>query len=547
MNNVNDRDIVVRYPYIRRFVGGHPEDVIRDNRNFYNGIDYLAIDYYLGDPAKYRENGVTPPVITFLYKRDNAEQEGNVFRRITTLGDTNKFNEYYPDLMPSQLADISILEHNRYDGYQKIKPDTTKTNNAVPSEEHGVADPYEEDSLHQPYNTNGYNGYMDENLDVIDYDGVPWEEPKPASKPAAKPAAKPAESKAKKKVNPSNLPNTKITGNEPNIYTLSDNDLYAEVGKTENYYMKLYNKNQYRTVTLYKLLRTIDNHTTNEAIKSFAAVLRNYLARVGGGNSLVFLYNTEERKNFTTKDGFPVNGFYDVDSDTIAAYGYLTDEGFENVVLHEAVHKITVNQYRTDKAFKRKIDDLLDHVVRYLADHEIDILARPEFNFTYYDLARTALSNGEEFISYGLTSSDFQKILSSIPAYDPSNVKDLSKSVFKQFLETIFDLIMNFFRLNPHLKKVNYNAFKELISIVDDSLNMSVYMTEKPLGRAVPANEARDIAMSNKEEMAKEVKEDGGSPGLTDLLPDMDHLSSVEEKSLMDRIESGDIELVCGL
>jgi len=547
MNNVNDRDIVVRYPYIRRFVGGHPEDVIRDNRNFYNGIDYLAIDYYLGDPAKYRENGVTPPVITFLYKRDNAEQEGNVFRRITTLGDTNKFNEYYPDLMPSQLADISILEHNRYDGYQKIKPDTTKTNNAVPSEEHGVADPYEEDSLHQPYNTNGYNGYMDENLDVIDYDGVPWEEPKPASKPAAKPAAKPAESKAKKKVNPSNLPNTKITGNEPNIYTLSDNDLYAEVGKTENYYMKLYNKNQYRTVTLYKLLRTIDNHTTNEAIKSFAAVLRNYLARVGGGNSLVFLYNTEERKNFITKDGFPVNGFYDVDSDTIAAYGYLTDEGFENVVLHEAVHKITVNQYRTDKAFKRKIDDLLDHVVRYLADHEIDILARPEFNFTYYDLARTALSNGEEFISYGLTSSDFQKILSSIPAYDPSNVKDLSKSVFKQFLETIFDLIMNFFRLNPHLKKVNYNAFKELISIVDDSLNMSVYMTEKPLGRAVLANEARDIAMSNKEEMAKEVKEDGGSPGLTDLLPDMDYLSSVEEKSLMDRIESGDIELVCGL
>jgi hypothetical protein len=127
-------------------------------------------------------------------------------------------------------------------------------------------------------------------------------------------------------------------------------------------------------------------------------------------------------------------GSYDAGTDTLkidARYSGSDFRGgvmpFEHVIIHEVIHKFTVEGYHTDKEFKTKIDSLLDE-------------AKKAFQQKTVDTSKLELSPGQlpyglndplEFIAEAMSNDRFQAFLHMIPH------EGTAKTAWQEFLSSI--------------------------------------------------------------------------------------------------------------
>jgi hypothetical protein len=210
----------------------------------------------------------------------------------------------------------------------------------------------------------------------------------------------------------------------------------------------------------------------------------------------------------------------------IGIYDQLDNRSFEVVTLHEGIHALTIMRYKTDPIFRNKINNLFQHVKDYAYVSKLENILNEttESIKSLEKMGNTLLKDEYEFISEALTNSEYQELLSTIPAYDESNIKDLSKSVFRQFIESIFDLLSNFFARHPEsINDLPQSAFKELISLVDDTLiRPNEVLDNLDLNKTAEENEITIFSSkrSNKQNNEFELSKETNIVGKVDLVSD---------------------------
>lgn len=87
-------------------------------------------------------------------------------------------------------------------------------------------------------------------------------------------------------------------------------------------------------------------------------------------------------------------------------------EGFESpeVVLHELIHAVSKSQVAENAEFRRALGDIQREVKRYAND--VDRSLTPIIDRT---IARYALEDPDEVLTFGLTNADYQRVLARVP------------------------------------------------------------------------------------------------------------------------------------
>jgi hypothetical protein len=189
-----------------------------------------------------------------------------------------------------------------------------------------------------------------------------------------------------------------------------------------------------------------------------------------------------------------------------------------------------------------------------------------EVNPDDYSAARqTLLSDPIEFISYAISDPVYQEFLSTVPAYNEDNIKDLSKSVFAQFIDFLFDMVRNLFIRTGETNIIDRSAFKELISIVDDALlrkpddTDELYVPDADTGTKIlgDIDLKEDVKANNEFELNKENTANNLNTETSNMesfvknfdetYPQYKYLSDIEKIAYQEAIDKGEIKLVCGL
>jgi len=414
-NNSGNSDIVTR----NKFPVKYGTLIIHDNKGYHKHANYIAANIFIGESEK----GSKTPMAVGLYKRISPTE----FQIVSKLGDDFRFKEYYLDAALEDLETLSIVESNK-----TYEFDLKKAKQKAVDNERDY-DPYMEDIE------------TEDDADIVESKAnVYFQKP------------------TKKSVKKSN----KLGSEESD---LNDTYILEEVNK----YAKFFANNS--DVTIHQILRMIEGNTENDYKLALAKILREELKMVVP----VTIYDTAYRNRNTAPNNKKYNGFYayydtEPKKRFIGLYENLDESGFELTALHEGLHALTTNRYETNGKFRTKIDNLNEYVKSHV--NSTNVLEDLELDLDIEELNEIVFSDPKEFISYGLSNIGFQKLLSAIPALDINNVNpDISKSIFKQFLETIYELFEGFFNSNPGIKEdFTFSAFHELVSVVDTVLKLPV-------------------------------------------------------------------------
>lgn len=122
---------------------------------------------------------------------------------------------------------------------------------------------------------------------------------------------------------------------------------------------------------------------------------------------------------------------------------YKDSVSIETTILHELLHKYTIDEYDKDKEFKNKIDNLYNFIKNKAKD-----------KFEFY-----GLKNEQELITEGLTNPNFQKYLSKI------KYQNTIKSVWDEFLDSIINVLKKF-GIN-----ITNTALEEIVGLVSTKVS----------------------------------------------------------------------------
>jgi len=496
-NNADNMEITPRHSFLVDF----NQTYISDKDGYHKNTDFLAANMYIGNPETYWDANRKAPMTVALYKRVNELE----FKLISKLGDGMRFREYYPDATIEDIDNLSILDSNYYefniDNAIKEEKDTRISKNQVHHEEE---EDTETDDRHE---------------------GLYF-----------KPNYKQQTTKEKKVTKKSNRKGS-VEDTLFDINFIDGKNSYASSFGEDN--------------MLHPILRSIENRSDNIIHATLAKAIREEIRQ-----PIPFrIFNEEWRESEPDERG-KYNGYTKVTETLglpteIGIYDRLDDSSFEVVTLHEGIHALSIMRYKTDPIFRNKINNLFNHVKDYAYISNL----RENIDVTDPKLIKmknTLLFDEYEFISEALTNPEYQELLSTIPAYDETNIKDLSKSVFRQFIETLFDLFNGFFARNPEaINDLPPSAFKELISLVDDTITSpNEILDNVSLDKTAEENELiiRNLKLANKNNnefelnKEKEVKED-----FVKVFPGYAHLTSSEQDTLQEAVDKGEIQLACGL
>jgi transcriptional regulator with XRE-family HTH domain len=422
-----------------------------DKKDFFKGRDYIAMRQYTGK-NKSR--------VVLLQRRGSSR----VFGRIPKLGDGMRFKEYYPMLIDAE----SILITNNY---------RSLPNEYTEPEERNYEETHYQDSIPQSYEE---------------------EEPDfPESPEETNPTITKAFSPDSIRMGVTYLPDG------------VENEYVKTIRKRSGLSQEdLERQGDIVATTLQNVLKLIQKNSSNSARAELARILEKAIPERA---SLQF-----ERKYFEQRRddrGNRVIGDYNPpeDSRDIPNYGNslirildsLSKDSIEVAILHEALHYISYRELVINPDFYKKIDRMSFHVKDFLISyHRHDLV----------DRMKTMLSDPHEFISYGLTSSFVQEVLSKVPSENQEEIEGRKPSVLSDFWNTIRDLILEFFNLLYKHSDPQYNtqlqnittALQELVLAVDD-LIVSEPLKPKPIIREFSEADIKsNIKAMNAFELGKE-------------------------------------------
>lgn len=339
-----------------------------------------------------------------------------------------------------------------------------------------------------------------------------------------------------------------IKKNKNRYGVVSENSLNINIINGKSSYATIFSKE----TTLHQVLRSIENNSENESHITLAQAIREEIRQ-----PIPLEIFDDAWREANPDDLGEYDGYTEITEkfglpNKIGIYDQLDNRSFEVVTLHEGIHALTIMRYKTDPIFRNKINDLFKHVKDYTSIKTLEDIFS-ETTETIESLERrnnTLLKDEYEFISEALTNPEYQELLSTIPAYDKSNIKDLSKSVFRQFIESIFDLLSNFFARHPEsINDLPQSAFKELISLVDDTLTRpNEVLDNLDLNKTAEENELIRVAYkkSNKDNNEFELDKEN-ELSFEKLYPDYSYLTKIEQETFQDAVDKGEIELACGI
>jgi len=487
-NNASNKDIVPRH----KFPIDYNQTYIEDKNGYYKNFNFISANMYIDRPEKYWNENRKAPMTIALYERD--KNNPNSFKLISKLG--GEFIEYYPDATAEELENLSILNSNYYE-FSLDNPIKVEKDNR-PSKKKQVVEEDESD-------------YEDNSDSSSLYFSAP---PKQSTK------------KYKKK---------SINGSQE--YYLTD-------------ITYLDNKNSYvrnldKISMLHPLLRNIENKSYNPVNVALARAIKEEI-RIP---IELEIYDSEWRDSNLSPSNSRYNGYTVTTTKgkalKIGIYEQLSEPSFETILLHEGVHALTLYKYRTDSIFHNQINNLYKHIKDYVYSNKA-----LKDTVSLKVIEESLLLNEEEFIAEAISDPEYQKLLSTIPAYNESNIKDLSNSVFSQFLDRIFNLLRDFFSRHPEYNGIlTKSAFEELLSVTDDALlrnnvdeldfidEMSMAEIEQ-----YKKNYKEDIKSNNNYELNKE-----NVDNFDITYPEYKHLSEIEKEAFQEAVNKGEIQLACGL
>jgi hypothetical protein len=130
----------------------------------------------------------------------------------------------------------------------------------------------------------------------------------------------------------------------------------------------------------------------------------------------------------------------------------------EHVILHEEIHRRTVNALQEDPEFSRKIDDLYAKAKEHFETVKIPGQAE------YYGLANKA-----EFVAEAMSNSVFQQYLASIP-YDATEA-----TVWTKFVDAVLDAMEALFGV-----RVSNTVLNEALSVITSKIDIE-FGTAEPV------------------------------------------------------------------
>lgn len=521
-NNASNKNIVPRHIFPVKYM----QTYIKDSGGYYKNFDYVSANMYIGDERSYWDQDRKAPMTVALYERD--PEDFTMFRLITKLG--GEFFEYYPDATDEEVEEMSILNSNKYE---------FKLDNPIEVEKSKTT------------NRRGRKGQTFEEGQA-DYQDVPntslyFDSPPVKQLPARKKTTKKTTTKRK------SGRNYKTHGSTDGYYS---RNTYLTDGKT-SYAKRIPGATDEKGTTLQVVTRSIERNSNDPVLVALARMLKNQITI-----PVPFkIYNSEVKSNTVTERGDACDGFTRTTEDgrivDMGAFDQLDDNSFERTAIHEGLHVLTLYKYKNDNIFKNQVDNLFNHVNSYMQD---------EVNPDDYSAARqTLLSDPIEFISYAISDPVYQEFLSTVPAYNEDNIKDLSKSVFAQFIDFLFDMVRNLFIRTGETNIIDRSAFKELISIVDDALlrkpddTDELYVPDADTGTKIlgDIDLKEDVKANNEFELNKENTANNLNTETSNMesfvknfdetYPQYKYLSDIEKIAYQEAIDKGEIKLVCGL
>ena len=188
-------------------------------------------------------------------------------------------------------------------------------------------------------------------------------------------------------------------------------------------------KEYYLAKDVKSLLSDIVKFTEDSDTKLLAETLLQ-IPRIEKINLNVSKYNKETKDRGVIKDTLNVLGTYSSFQNLIKIIGTLDKKTFETVFLHELIHGVTVNEYKTNKEFSGKIDKLYTYALKFKNyQTSSGVLLGDMYG----------MENPKEFMSEAMTNPDFIFELSKY--YSPTEEVLRKKNIFQQFIELIVDTI----------------------------------------------------------------------------------------------------------
>jgi hypothetical protein len=330
--------------------------------------------------------------------------------------------------------------------------------------------------------------------------------------------------------------------NNKNIKGLEE-DYFTETTFLEG--KNSYVKSSGKDTMLHPMLRSIENRSLNPINIALARAIKE---EVKVPISLE-VYDSEWRNKNLSPTGSRYNGYTFTTTKgralKVGIYEQLSEPSFETTLLHEGVHVLTLYKYRTDSIFHNQVNNLYNHVKEYVRANKA-----LEGTNSLRVMEASLLVDEEEFIAEALSDPEYQRLLSSIPAYNESNIKDLSNSAFGQFLDLIFNIFRNFVARHPEHKEILTNsAFKELLSVTDDALIRKDveeidFIDEMSTAeiQQLRKNYKEEIKENNEYELNKETIDN-----FDQTYPEYTHLTEIEKVAFQEAVDKGEIQLACGL
>lgn len=414
-NNVSNKDIVPRH----KFPVDYNQTYIEDKKGYYKNLRFISANMYIDSPYKYWDENRKAPMTVALYERD--AENPDLFMLVSKMG--GEFFEYYPDATDEEIETLSIVNANYYE-YNLDNPIKVEKDSR-PSKKNQVVEEDESD-------------YEDN----IDSSALYFSAPKKSSEKTT---------------------NKKTTKKKSNIKGLEE-DYYTEITFVDG--KNSYARSNQKDTKLHIVLRSIENKSDNLVNIALARAIKEEIKSPID----LEIYDSNWRENNISSKRSRYNGYTAVTEKgramKIGVYEELSDPSFELVTLHEGIHALTLYKYRTDSIFRNQINNLYNHVKEYVYANKA-----LEGSYSLDIMEKSLLLDEEEFIAEAISDPEYQKLLSTIPAFDESNIKDLSKSVFSQFIDRVFNLLREFFSRHPeHIDNLTKSAFKELLSVTDDAL-----------------------------------------------------------------------------
>jgi hypothetical protein len=490
---------------------------------FFSHYDYIAFNAYPDNPGAYIKLGITPPAVTVLFKRQKGT---NYFVRINKLGEGTRFKEFYPMVGKAAIDKASIIESNYY-----ILQLLNQT--------------FDESPLAFKDGTNENDSSNNPVDDEIAYDPSDDSENTEEETP---PDDKDSET-SQPDLNNDFAETLLKRGYNSKIEDLKNNNFYVgQLGPESK---------------LQRALSLIERRTGNAALADLAKVVRKVLDRKAIPLYIHREWETENeraKKYFRDHNVAYRNGLYTASvavrgkgfaNEKVEIYEKLSNVGFEITATHEAIHALSQFAYEYDEGFRDKIDRLYNYTRKYIVDNKIDD-----------KLLQTLTKDATEFMSYGMSRSDFQSFLAAIPAENPEVTREGLKqlSVLSQFFNTLFDLIRKYFNIQfvdipDKAARLNgmMSVMHDLVILVDEEIinqqkksaevNEDGILVQIEIPNTVITPNHEVIIEHNMLELGKETE---NIEDFEKLYPDYDYLEDIEKETFNKAVNDGLIELSCG-